>query len=84
MNKAKRKQARTEDLVRRLSAATGSSGSSYRLTLSGSEIGGTQGQRATLRCLGLRKRGSQSVVKDSPESRGRIITVAHLLTVEDA
>ena len=53
------------------------------MTLTGSEIGSTKEQRATLRCLGLRKRGTSSVVKDTPQTRGRIRAVAHLLRVEE-
>jgi len=56
----------------------------YRVTLSGSGIGGTERQRATLRCLGLRKRGTTSIVPDTAQSRGRIAAVAHLVKVEEA
>ena len=71
-----------EDVTRRMSAGPGK-GSGYRVTLTGSEIGSTKEQRATLRCLGLRKRGTSSVVKDTPQTRGRIRAVAHLLRVEE-
>lgn len=67
-----------------MSAAEGVTSAAYRVTLSGSEIGGTERQRATLRCLGLRRRGTTAIVPDTPQSRGRIWAVAHLLTVEDA
>ena len=80
--KTRKKQERVEDLGRRMSRATGSSERSYRVTLAGSEIGGTDRQRATLRCLGLRKRGSHAIVKDTPQARGRIRAVAHLVRVE--
>lgn len=82
--KARKKNATTEDLIRRMSAGEGSSDKQYRVTLRGSAIGGTQAQRATLKCLGLRRRGSQSLVKDTPQSRGRIRSVAHLIAVEEA
>ena len=82
--KAKRRAQATEDLVRRMNAVEGTSESTYRVTLHKSEIGGTDRQRATLRCLGLRRRGSHALVKDTPESRGRIRTVAHLVRVEEA
>ncbi len=82
--KARKKNMQIEDLVRRMSAAEGSSDKQYRVTLQGSPIGGTHSQRATLECLGLRGRGSQALVKDTPQARGRIRTVAHLIVVEEA
>ena len=82
--KKDKKQLEVEAVVRRLSALEGKSDKKYRVTLRGSAIGGTQRQRATLACLGLRRRGSQSVVEDTPQMRGRIRAVAHLLTVEDS
>jgi large subunit ribosomal protein L30 len=48
-----------------------------------SEIGGTQGQRNTLRSLGLKRIGDTVVKEDRPEIRGMIRTVAHLVTVEE-
>jgi large subunit ribosomal protein L30 len=81
--KARKRNERIEALVRRLSAAKGTSEKKYEVTLERSEIGGTQNQRATLDCLGLRRRGSKSVVADTPEMRGRIRTVAHLVSVEE-
>jgi large subunit ribosomal protein L30 len=54
-----------------------------RVTQIRSKIGGTQGQRDTLRSLGL-KRIRHSVIKeDRPEIRGMVRTVAHLVTVEE-
>lgn len=79
-----KRQSATEDLVRRMNAAQGTSERTYRVVLQGSEIGGTERQRATLRCLGLRRRGSASLVKDTPQTRGRIRAVAHLVRVEEA
>lgn len=81
--KARKKNLATEDLVRRMSAVDGSSDKQYRVTLRGSAIGRTQRQRATLRCLGLRGRESQALVKDTPQARGRIRAVAHLVAVEE-
>lgn len=81
-SRTRAKQRTVEDVVRRMSAGPGK-GSGYRVTLTGSEIGGTKEQRATLRCLGLRKRGTSSVVKDTPQTRGRIRAVAHLIRVEE-
>jgi len=82
--KARRKQAAVEELRRTMSARRDATSRAYRVTLSGSEIGGTDRQRATLRCLGLSKRGTSAVVPDTPQSRGRIWAVAHLITVEEA
>jgi large subunit ribosomal protein L30 len=48
-----------------------------------SEIGGTAGQRATLRSLGLRHPGDTVVKEDRPEFRGMAAAVAHLVTVEE-
>jgi large subunit ribosomal protein L30 len=54
-----------------------------KVTQTRSEIGGTKGQRASLRSLGLKRIG-QSVVKDDrPEFRGMINAVRHLVTVEE-
>ena len=81
--KAKKKQADVESLVRRMAPKAASPGKQLRVVLAGSEIGGTERQRATLRCLGLRKRGSQAVVPDSAQTRGRIRAVAHLVRVQE-
>ena len=48
-----------------------------------SGVGGTQNQRDTLRTLGLKRVGDESVREDRPEVRGMIKTVAHLVTVEE-
>ena len=48
-----------------------------------SGVGGKQNQRDTLRTLGLRKIGDESIRDDRPEVRGMIKTVAHLVTVEE-
>ncbi len=48
-----------------------------------SAVGGKQNQKDTLRTLGLRKIGDESVREDRPEVRGMINTVAHLVTVEE-
>ena len=48
-----------------------------------SGVGGRQNQRATLRTLGLKRVGDESVREDRPEVRGMIKTVAHLVTVEE-
>jgi large subunit ribosomal protein L30 len=48
-----------------------------------SRIGGTNAQRESLRSLGLRRIGQVVVKPDSPEVRGMIKTVRHLVTVEE-
>ena len=48
-----------------------------------SEIGSKQNQRDTLRTLGLKRVGDESVRQDRPEVRGMIKTVAHLVAVEE-
>lgn len=81
--KPEKRAGRIADLVRRMNQEDTSTERTWRVTLQGSEIGGTQSQRATLRSLGLRRRGSTALVKDSEPARGRIRTVAHLLAVEE-
>jgi large subunit ribosomal protein L30 len=48
-----------------------------------SSIGGTQGQRDTLRTLGLRRIGDEAVKEDRPEIRGMLVAVTHLISVEE-
>ena len=48
-----------------------------------SKIGGTQGQRDTLRSLGLRRIGDVVVKADRPEIRGMVQAIRHLVTVEE-
>ena len=48
-----------------------------------SAVGGKQNQRDTLRSLGLRRIGDESVRDDRPEVLGMIKTVAHLVAVEE-
>ena len=54
-----------------------------RVTQIRSTIGTKQNQRATLRTLGLRKIRQFTVREDSPQVRGMIHTVRHLVTVEE-
>jgi large subunit ribosomal protein L30 len=49
-----------------------------------SGIGGKQNQRDTLRTLGLHRLHQSVVRADTPEVRGMVRTVAHLVTVEPA
>lgn len=53
-----------------------------KITLVRSAIGGTARQRATLRGLGLMRRGRTVEVADTPEAQGRVRLVAHLIQVE--
>ena len=48
-----------------------------------SGIGFPEKQRATLRGLGLRKMHQTKVLKDTPEIRGMINKVSHLVTTEN-
>ncbi|MDZ4676997.1 MAG: 50S ribosomal protein L30 [Oligoflexia bacterium] len=54
----------------------------FKVKLIRSIIGSTPSQRATVKGLGLRKRNSESVVKDNPATRGMIFHVQHLLEVQ--
>ena len=53
------------------------------ITQTRSTIGCKQNQRDTLRTLGLRKIRQSVVREDSPQVRGMINTVRHLVTVEE-
>jgi large subunit ribosomal protein L30 len=53
-------------------------------TLVKSEIGSTQKIRATLAGLGLTKLNKTITRKDTPEIRGMLAKVAHLVRVEEA
>ena len=57
--------------------------SSVKVTQTKSTNGSTQNQIATLQTLGLRRIGQTVDVADSPESRGRLHTVRHLISVEE-
>jgi large subunit ribosomal protein L30 len=48
-----------------------------------SAVGGKQNHRETLRTLGLKRIGDESVRDDRPEVRGMIRTVTHLVSVEE-
>ena len=53
-----------------------------RITLEGSYAGCTERQRATLRGLGLTRRGRSVIVRDNPAMRGMIRKVEHIVRVE--
>jgi large subunit ribosomal protein L30 len=55
-----------------------------KVTQTGSPIGRRHDQRETLVGLGLNKRHRSKVLKDTPEVRGMIGKVQHLVRVEDA
>ncbi len=54
-----------------------------KLTLKKSNIGSTQKVRATLVGLGLTRTNKSIVRKDTPELRGMVNKVAHLIEVEE-
>ncbi len=58
-------------------------GKKIRITQTGSAIGRTQDQHATLKGLGLNKRHRSRVLEDTPSVRGMINKVRHLVRVED-
>jgi len=53
-----------------------------RVTLVGSYAGCTKRQRATLKGLGLGRRGRSAILRDTEPIRGMIRKVAHLVRVE--
>lgn len=54
-----------------------------RVTQTRSEIGFDRRQRATLRGLGIRRINQTVEIDDTPEVRGMIRKVMHLVKVED-
>ncbi len=54
-----------------------------RITQTRSSIGTKPKQRGTLRALGLGRIGRSHVIEDSPELRGQIAKVPHLVEVEE-
>ena len=54
-----------------------------KITLVGSHSGCTERQRATLRGLGLTRRGRCVVLRSTAPVLGMIRKVSHLVTVED-
>ena len=54
-----------------------------KITQLRSTIGCKQNQRATLKSLGLRKIRQTVEKPDTPQIRGMILTVRHLVTVEE-
>jgi len=70
--------AKTEAQAKKTSAGAGE----VKLTQTTGSIARKWDQLATLRGLGLGKRHKSSVLKDSPEVRGMIYKVRHLVKVE--
>ena len=58
-------------------------GKKIKITQTGSPIGRTDDQRATLIGLGLNKRHRSRVLEDTPAVRGMINKVRHLVQVEE-
>ena len=54
-----------------------------KVTQTGSPIGRTDDQQATLKGLGLNKRHRSKVLEDTPSVRGMINKVRHLVRVDD-
>lgn len=54
-----------------------------KITWSKSTIGYPETQRLTIRSLGLRKLQHSVVKEDTPELRGQLNKVSHLVTVEE-
>jgi large subunit ribosomal protein L30 len=54
-----------------------------KVTQTKSKNGGNHAQRETLRSLGLRRIGHTVEVKDTPQARGMLHRVRHLIKVED-
>ncbi|MGH3854327.1 MAG: 50S ribosomal protein L30 [Pseudonocardiaceae bacterium] len=59
------------------------SGPSLKITQVRSSIGSLRNHRETLRSLGLRKIRQVVLKEDSPQVRGMISTVRHLVAVEE-
>ena len=58
-------------------------GRKIKITQTGSPIGRTDDQRATLVGLGLNKRHRVSVLDDTPAVRGMINKVRHLVRIDE-
>jgi len=54
-----------------------------KVTLVKSVIGSSESQRATVKTLGLGKLNSSSEINDTPQIRGMIRKVEHLVKVEE-
>ncbi len=64
--------------------STGTAKPTLRITQRKSRNGADKRQLATLRTLGLRRIGQSVEVADSPQTRGLIYKVAHLVEVQES
>ena len=55
-----------------------------KITLTKSHIGYNKKQRATAVALGLKKMNSSVIQEDTPDIMGKIASIAHLVTWEQA
>lgn len=55
----------------------------FKITLVRSHIGKPASQRAVLNGMGLTKLNKTVVLKDTPENRGMVRKVSHMLKVEE-
>lgn len=55
-----------------------------KITLTKSVIGASSAQKKVVEALGLRKMHHSKVMADTPQTRGAIEKVKHLVTVEEA
>lgn len=62
---------------------TAASNKTLKITLVKSPIGYTKNQRVTAQTLGLRKIRATVTHNDTPQIRGMIATISHLLHVEE-
>ena len=61
---------------------TGAAGRKLKITLVRSPIGFNRTQLLTVKGMGLRKMGSSVELHDTPATRGMILKVRHLVSVE--
>ncbi|MBI1215208.1 MAG: 50S ribosomal protein L30 [Alphaproteobacteria bacterium] len=81
---AAKKAAAPKAEKKEAAAKPAKSGKKLKITQIGSKIGRVKKQEATLIGLGLNKRHRSRVLEDTPEVRGMIEVVRHLVTVEEA
>ncbi|MGH2521555.1 MAG: 50S ribosomal protein L30 [Anaerolineales bacterium] len=66
-----------------MAETTQTNGKILRITLVHSPLGNTQKHKATVRALGLRKLHQTVEKADTPQLRGMLAKVAHLVKVEE-
>lgn len=76
--------AKATTTAKKPAAKKAPAGKTVTVTQTGSPIGRTQDQRATLIGLGLGKRHRTVTLEDTPSVRGMINKVSHLVRVEEA